>query len=45
MPVATWNEITWQDIDDPEFIDVAVYTCEHSNYPYDKPSFRYVNLM
>ena len=44
MPVATINVIDPGDIDDPNFIKVNVYTWEHSNYPYNKPSFDYVNL-
>ena len=44
MPVATIGEINYSDIDDPEFIDVQVKTWTHSNYPYDKPDFEFVNL-
>ena len=44
MPVATINVINLGDIDDPDFIQVKIYTWEHSNFPYNKPSFGYVNL-
>lgn len=44
MPVATVNDINPEDIDDPEFIKVKICTWEHNNYPYNKPSFDYVNL-
>ena len=44
MPVATFHDINPSDIDNPDFIEVKIYTLEHSNFPYDKPSFDYVNL-
>ena len=44
MPVATVNDINPSDVDDPNFISVAIKTWEHNNYPYNKPSFDYVNL-
>ena len=44
MPVATFNAIKPKDIDDPEWIKVSIATWVHSNYPYDKPDFDYVNL-
>ena len=44
MPVATFHDINPSDIDNPDFIEVKIYTWEHSNFPYDKPSFDYVNL-
>ena len=44
MPVATFHDINPSDIDNPDFIEVKIYTVEHSNFPYDKPSFDYVNL-
>lgn len=44
MPVATSHLINPCDIDNPNFIEVNICTWEHSNYPYDKPSFDYVNL-
>ena len=44
MPVATLNDINPEDIDDPEWIKISIVTWTHSNYPYDKPDFDYVNL-
>ena len=44
MPVATFHDINPSDIDNPDFIEVKIYTLEHSNFPYDKPSFDYVDL-
>ena len=44
MPVTTMNDISWCDIDNPDFIEVTKCTWEHTNYPYDKPDFEYVNL-
>lgn len=44
MPVATFHDINPEDIDDPDWITVNVYTWEHQNYPYNKPNFDYVNL-
>ena len=44
MPVATINVINPEDIDDPEWIKVSIATWVHSNYPYNKPDFDYVNL-
>lgn len=44
MPVATINYINPEDIDDPEWIRVSMATWVHSNYPYNKPDFDYVNL-
>ena len=44
MPVATIGLISPYDRDDPNFITVNIQTWEHNNYPYNKPSFDYVNL-
>lgn len=44
MPVATFHVIKPEDIDNPDWIKVNICTWEHQNYPYDKPSFDYVNL-
>ena len=44
MPVATWNDISYKSKDDPEWIKVTKCVWEHTNYPYDKPDFEYVNL-
>ena len=44
MPVATFNDISWNSKDDPEWIQVTKCIWEHTNYPYDKPDFEYVNL-
>ena len=44
MPVATFDDICWSDIDNPEYIDVAKHTWEDKNPPCLKPSFDYVNL-
>ena len=44
MPVAIDHFINPCDIDNPDFIKVNICAWEHSNYPYDKPSFDYVNL-
>ena len=45
MPVAIFHDINPSDIDNPNFIEVNVCTWEHNNYPYNKPSFDYVNLV
>ncbi len=44
MPVTTFNDINPENIDDPDWINVSIRTWEHENYPYNKPSFDYVNL-
>ena len=44
MPGATLNDINPEDRDDPEWIKVSIATWVHSNYPYNKPDFDYVNL-
>lgn len=44
MPVATIGLINPEDRDDPDFITVNIQTWEHNNYPYNEPSFDYVNL-
>lgn len=44
MPVATIRLINPEDIDNPNFIEVNVCTWVYDNYPYNKPSFDYVNL-
>ncbi len=44
MPVATINDINPEDIDDPNWIGVNICTWEPQNYPYNRPSFDYVNL-
>ena len=44
MPVATFHDINPEDIDDSDWIKVNICTWEHQNYPYNKPSFDYVNL-
>lgn len=44
MPVAIIYDINPEDIDDPNWINVNIWTWEHNNYPYNKPSFDYVNL-
>lgn len=45
MPVTTFNDINPENIDDPDWIKVSICTWEHENYPYNKPSFDYVNLV
>ena len=45
MPVAIFYDINPSDIDNQDFIEVEICTWEHSNFPYDKPSFDYVNLV
>ena len=44
MPVATIGVIEPEVIDDPDFIAVNVCTWKDYDYPYNKPSFDYVNL-
>ena len=44
MPVATFSDINWMTKDDPNWITVKEQTWTHSNYPYDKEDFKYVNL-
>ncbi len=45
MPVTTFHDINPSDIDNPDFIEVNICTWEPQNYPYDRPSFDYVNLV
>lgn len=45
MPVATFNDISWQSKDDPNWIEVKKCVWECSNYLYDKPDFEYINLI
>ena len=44
MPVATFSYINPEDINDPDFIKVTIKEWEHTNYPYNKPSFKYVDI-
>ena len=44
MPVTIMDDIGWYSKDNPDEIKVAIHTWVHSNYPYDKPDFNYVNL-
>lgn len=44
MPVATVGDIGWSTKDDPHWIKVTKKTWIHTNYPYDKPEFEYVDL-
>ena len=37
--IATYNDISWGDKDDPNQIQIKKHTWVHSNYPYDKPDF------
>ena len=44
MPVATVYDINPEDIKDPHWIKLKICTWVHSNYPYNKPDFEYLNL-
>jgi len=45
MPVATCNDISFENKDNPYWITAQITTWTDSNYPYSKPDFEYVNLM
>lgn len=45
MPVGVHFDIDWTTKDDPHWISVKEQTWTHSNYPYDKKDFEYVNLL
>ena len=45
MPVTTFSDITPRDIDDPDSIDITIKTWEDETYPYNRPSFQYVDLI
>lgn len=42
--IATYNDISWGNKDDPNQIQIKKHTWVHSNHPYDKPDFDYYNL-
>lgn len=44
MPVATMQDINPENIADPHWIQLKQHTWVHSNYPYDKPDFEYLDL-
>ena len=44
LPVAVGYDINYVTKDCPDYIEVVLCTWVHSNYPYDKPDFDYVNL-
>lgn len=44
MPVATMQDINPEDIPDPYWIKLKQRTWVHSNWPYDKPDFEYLDL-
>lgn len=44
MPIAIWGDIDWKSKDDPHHINIIKSTWVHSNYPYDKDDFDYINL-
>lgn len=44
MPVTIMNDINPSDIEDSNYIKLKQCTWVHSNYPYDKPDFEYLNL-
>ena len=44
MPVATVQDIDWVTRYDPHWIRVSKKTYIHSNWPYDKPDFDYIDL-
>jgi hypothetical protein len=44
MPVAILNMIDWKSKDGPDDLKVKQTTWEHTNYPYDKPDFHYINI-
>lgn len=44
LPIAIWNDISWQTKDDPHYIKISECVWTHSNYPYDKEDFNYINL-
>lgn len=45
MPVTTFSDITPRDIDDPDAIDITIKTWEDETYPYNRPSFQFVDLI
>lgn len=44
LPVTTWSDINWKSRDDPHHVSVTKKTWTHSNYPYDKDDFDYIDL-
>ena len=44
LPVTIMDDIGWGSKNNPDDIKVSIHTWVHSNYPYDKPDFDYVNL-
>lgn len=44
MPVAVFGEINWIEKDDPDAFEVSIRTWTHTNYPYNKPDFNYVDI-
>lgn len=44
MPVTILNDISWVTKNDPHYLQVKQTTWEHTNYPYDKPDFHYINI-
>lgn len=44
MPIATMQDIGPSAALDPHWIKVSKKTWMHSNWPYDKPDFDYVDL-
>lgn len=44
MPVGIMYDIDWVARDDPHWIKAARATWVHSNWPYDKDDFDYINL-
>ena len=45
MPVTTFSDITPRDVADPDAIEITIKTWEDGIYPYDRPSFQYVDLI
>ena len=44
MPVTIYHDIDWRNKYADDTIAAEICTWIHSNYPYDKPDFDYVNL-
>ena len=44
MPIAINDDISWVTKENPHHIFIERCTWIHSNWPYDKPEFDYINL-
>ena len=44
MPITINDDINWATKENPHHIFIERCTWIHSNWPYDKPEFDYINL-